>query len=295
MRFGLTVKKAEKGGIGWNICKYIVFFIFALYALSLLYPIFFSFVTSVRSQEAYDLSHVSLKGMVGFGSYLEAFRKMELGARTSSILQLIINSLWYTVGGCGLSIVASSMTAYVIAKYRFRLRNFFYGMAVFTMSLPIVGQLPSQFVIYQQLGIYDNPLLIISFFGGFGFNFVVLYSCFKGISWEYAEAAFIDGAGHTRVFLQIILPHAVSVIGALFMITCVNYWNDYLGPLLFLPSWPTLASGLYVYRATAIRGGGVSIPVLYAGLLVSALPILILYAIFSKQMMSMTFAGGLKG
>lgn len=283
------------GRIGWLICKGVVFALFFLYAISLLYPIFFTFLTSLRSQAAYDAGHVSFMGIEGFKSYLEAFEKMELGANTTSVWELILNSLWYTVGGCGASIIASAMTAYVVAKYRFRMRNFFYAMAIFTMSLPIVGQLPSQFVIYQKLGIYNNPLLIFSFFGGFGFNFVVLYSCFKGISSEYAEAAFMDGAGHTRVFLQIILPHAMSVIGALFMITCVNYWNDYLGSLLFLPDWPTLASGLYVYRTAAIRGGGVSMPVLYAGLLISALPILLLYGIFSKQMMNMTFGGGLKG
>ena len=163
------------GRIGWLICKGVVFALFFLYAISLLYPIFFTFLTSLRSQAAYDAGHVSFMGIEGFKSYLEAFEKMELGANTTSVWELILNSLWYTVGGCGASIIASAMTAYVVAKYRFRMRNFFYAMAIFTMSLPIVGQLPSQFVIYQKLGIYNNPLLIFSFFGGFGFNFVVLY------------------------------------------------------------------------------------------------------------------------
>ncbi len=279
----------------WVVCKWIVFSLFLLYAVSLLYPLAFALVTSLRSQEAYDLAHVSLKGITGFSAYISAFRTLEMGASSASIFVLIVNSLWYTVGGCGLSIVASSMTAYIVAKYSFKGRGIIYAVAIFTLSLPIVGQIPSQFVVYNALGIYDSPLLILSFFTGFGFNFVVLYSGFKNISWDYAEAAFIDGAGHTRVFLQIMLPHALSLIGALFIITCVNYWNDYMGPLLFLPSWPTLASGLYMYRTLAVRGGGVSMPVLYAGLLVSVLPILILYGLFSRQMMEMTFSGGLKG
>lgn len=78
----------------------------------------------------------------------------------------------------------------------------------------------------------------------------------------------------------------------------VNYWNDYLGPVLFLPDYPTLASGLYKYKVLSIRDynmGGVNMPILFAGLLVSMLPVVGAYIAFNKKMLDMSFSGGLKG
>lgn len=285
----------------WKVVKWVMFVLFVLYAASLLFPIAFAFLSSLRSSEAYKARHFSFDGIIGFGNYASAFRYLPMETSVGeplTIVNLIFNSLWYTVGGCGAQIIASCMTSYVVAKYRFRGRGVIYAVALVALTLPIVGQIPSQYKIYRMLGILNSPSLLICFFNGFGFNFLILYSCFRSISWEYAEAAFMDGAGHLRVFVQIILPHAVPIIGALFMLTCINYWNDYLGPILFLPDYPTLASGLYEYRVLSIRDasmGGVSTPIMFAGMLVSLLPILAAYAVFNKKLIDLSYTGGLKG
>ncbi len=284
-----------------RIAKAIAFALFAVYAFSLLFPLFFALLSSLRSTAAYDQMHFSLKGIVGLANYVSAFKYLPMttsDGRQLTILHLLFNSSWYTVFGCGLSLIASSMTSYIIAKYKFPGRNFLYALAILTLTLPIVGSIPSQFKIYTKLHILNSPALLVSFFNGFGFNFIVLYSCFKNISWEYAEAAFLDGASHLRVFVSVILPHAMGVVGALFIITCVNYWNDYLGPILFLPDYPTLASGLYEYRVLSVRDtdmGGVSTPIMFAGLIVSMLPIVALYTVFNKKILEFNFSGGLKG
>lgn len=296
-----TKESSKNNSVSWKVIKWIMFVVFALYAASLLFPLFFALLSSLRSREAYNAQHFSFNGIIGFGNYVSAFRYLPMETSSGeklTILSLIWNSLWYTVGGCGLQLIASCMTAYIVAKYKFKGRGVIYAVALLSLTLPIVGQIPSQYKIYRALHILNSPAILISFFNGFGFNFLILYSCFRNISWDYAEAAFIDGAGHFRVFLQIILPHAVATMGALFMMTCVNYWNDYLGPILFLGDYPTLASGLYEYRVLSIRNqamGGVSTPIMFAGMLVSLVPIMTLYALFNKKMIELNFSGGLKG
>ena len=140
------------------------------------------------------------------------------------------------------------------------------------MMSPIVGAMPSQFRIYTALGIINSPALLISFASGVGFNFIVLYAFYQSLSWEYAEAAFIDGAGDFRVFIQVMVPQTMSVVLALAVVTCVTFWNDYMGPLLFLKSYPTLATG--ISRSNALSVMTQNIPVYLPPLLTTMTPIL---------------------
>ena len=203
------------------------------------------------------------------------------------------NSVWYSCGGAALGVFTSSVTAYVVAKYKFPGRGFIYGLALVTMMIPIVGSFPSQYKVYTALGIIDSPLLLITKAAGFGFNFIVLFSFFKTLSWTYAEAGFIDGASHLKVFFRIMLPQALPVIGSLFMVAVVQLWNEYMEPNLFLQSYPTLSSGLYIFQLEMTRG--INYPVLFAGLIVSVIPVIILFVCFQKTMMESMSVGGIKG
>ena len=272
--------------------KIVVFVLFVLYAFSLIYPIFWAFLASLKGQAEYSFQNRNgLPYDWLFSNYGKAFN--ELTANGVIMFGMFANSLWYTLGGSFLGILVSSMTAYVTAKYKFPGRNLIYGIALFVMMIPIVGAMPSQYRIYTALGIIDSPLLIISFAAGVGFNFIVMYSFFQSLSWEYAEAAFIDGASDLRVFVQVMLPQSLSILLALFVVSSVNFWNDYMGPLLFLKSYPTMASGLYIYQVDTQRN--VDMPVYFAALIMSMLPVIALFVAFQNTLMDMSVGGGLKG
>ena len=128
---------------------------------------------------------------------------------------------------------------------------------------------------------------------GFGFNFIVLYSFFKTLSWTYAEAGFIDGASHLRVFVKIMLPMALPVMGSLFLVQMVQLWNEYMEPNLFLQSYPTLAAGLFIFQLQMTRQ--MNYPMLFAGLIVSVVPVIVLFVAFQKVMMESMSVGGIKG
>ena len=119
-----------------------------------------------------------------------------------------------------------------------------------------------------------------------------MYGFFKNVSWFYAEAAFIDGGGHFMVFFRIMLPLALGPIVTLFVVAFVQNWNDYMTMILYMPSYPTLSSGLYEFQANAIHG--VDYPVYFAGLLISLIPTLTIFAFCSDIMMSNMNVGGIK-
>lgn len=89
------------------------------------------------------------------------------------------------------------------------------------------------------------------------------------------------------------LPQAIPVVSALAIVSSINFWNDYTTPLLFLKNFPTLSSGLYMYQIINTRN--LDMPVLFAGILMSMIPIVVLFAIFQNSIMDISLSGGLKG
>ena len=271
--------------------KIIVFTIFVLYTLTLVLAMVWAILASLKGNLEYKQGGSIFPKEWLFSNYVDAFK--QVSANGKNMFVMLWNSIWYSFGGAALGVITSTVTAYVVAKYKFPGRSLIYGIALVTMMIPIVGSFPSQYLVYSALRILDSPLLLITKAAGFGFNFVVLYAFFKTLSWTYAEAGFIDGASHMRVFLKIMLPQALPVMGSLFIVSVVQLWNNYMEPILFLQSFPTLSSGLYIFQLEMSRD--FNYPLLFAGLIVSVIPVIIIFVCFQNTMMESMSVGGIKG
>ena len=112
----------------------------------------------------------------------------------------------------------------------------------------------------------------------------ILGFIFKNISHTYSEAAMIDGAGYWRIFLQILCPQAANLIAAQWVMGFIGTWNDFSGPYLFLPSYPTLGVGVKAISDKMDLGH--TYPELFATIVLMLIPTLILYFVFQKKIMS---------
>ena len=266
--------------------------VFLIYGFTLVYPFIWTFINSFKTNREFNSTNsLNLPQEWMFSNYGKAFS--ELSIRNTNMFGMILNSLWFTCGATIINICCCSCTAYVIARYKFWGCRFLYSLAIVIMMLPIVGALPAQYKMVGDLHLKDSPLYLITCTGGFGFNFIILYSSFQNISWTYAEAAKIDGAGNMQIFIRIMFPQVMPSVVALSIVQAIGLWNDYMTPILYLRSFPTLASGLYEFDPDRITGG--SYPIYFAGLLLSMLPVLVVFGIFQNTIMQNTFAGGLKG
>ncbi|MBR3845332.1 MAG: carbohydrate ABC transporter permease [Clostridia bacterium] len=275
-----------------SLTRLLIFFAFTFYAVSLIYPLVWAFLSSLKEATEYMTNNkMDLPKDWLFTNYLKAFEGLNIDGK--DMFDMFFNSIWFTLGGTLAGVGVSCMTAYAVAKYRFPGSKLIYWTAVISMMIPIVGSLPSQFKIYTALGIIESPLLLLAFLNGFGFNFLVLHSYFESLPRSYMEAAFIDGASHFQCFWRVMLPQAKSPIMALSLVSAINFWNDYNTPLLFLKEYPTLSSGIYMYQVINTRI--LNMPILFAGILLTAVPVLILYAFFSNKIMNISLEGGIKG
>ncbi len=275
-----------------KLTRILIFIGFTFYAVSLIYPLVWAFLSSLKEATEYMThSKTELPREWLFINYLRALDGLNIDGK--NMFDMLFNSIWFTVGGTLAGVGVSCMTAYAVAKYRFPGSKLIYWTAIVSMMIPIVGALPSQYKVYSALGIIETPWLLLAFMNGFGFNFLVLHSYFETLPRSYMEAAFIDGCGHFSCFWRVMLPQAKSPIMALSIVSAIGFWNDYNTPLLFLKEYPTLSSGIYMYQVINTRI--LDMPVLFAGILLTAVPVLILYAIFSNKIMNISLEGGIKG
>lgn len=296
----VALKHRSKGAKILFAC---VFVVFVLYAITLVYPFVILFINSLKDGIEY-LNDLNAKNILKlpdkplFKHYAEAVKSMSLVDTLGNeigMIQMFFNSLLYAGIASFAPAICSTLTAYALSKFEFKLKPVLYTISIVTLTIPIVSNTASMLKLTNAMGIYNTwAYVLFANFGGFGFNFLVLNGFFKNISQSYAEAARIDGAGEWRVFLSVMLPQAIPAIVSLVVMQFIASWNDYNTVLLFMPDFPNLAAGLYrvELNITRLEGG---YPVFFAGILISVLPILVLFIAFFDMIMQNVSVGGLKG
>ena len=223
-------------------------------------------------------------------NYRDAFEMMEVDG--TSYVGMVFNSLWQSTLPIAVQVFFSASFAYTVARFEFPGRTFLYGLVITIMVLPIMSGNGAGFKLAVNLGLYDNPLKLIVDATGWG-SFLYYYAFFKSVSKSYSEAVYIDGGGEFSTFFNIILPQAIPLITAMSVMSFIGRWNDYMTILLYLPSYPSIGSGLYILKSSFLRTG--KDPVYYAGSTIALMPTLIVFIACSDKIMSNMSMGGLKG
>lgn len=284
---------------------FIIFFlvILILHAVSLMAPILWTLNASFLDNYTYIMSPFSLATKPVFNNYVLAFKNLNVEVWSNSlqarvrynIINMLGISIAYALIISFSGVFLPSLLAYPVAKYKFRGRNLLYQINIIVMILPIIGSLPSALAVRKALNMYDNFLpFVLTSSGAFGFNFLLLYGAFKGLPDSYKEAAMIDGAGHYTIMFRIFYPMAMPLMAALFMLAFIGAWNDYMTMVIWLPSWPNLAYGLYIYQSKALVAG-YTMPEVLAGFVIIAIPTALLWGLGQKVITKNMVVGGLKG
>ena len=218
--------------------------------------------------------------------------------------EVYINSIIYSVGGAFVNVTATCIMAYLAAKYKYWYSKLIYTVVIIVMATPVVGSQASEIEILSKLGLYNTRFGFIVLKASFvGMYFLVLHATFKSIPSAYNEAAMIDGASDMRIFIQVCLPLALNVYFTVFLITFIQFWNDYQMAMLYMTNYPTLSYFLYVAQTNTsapIRVGTSWVvtsdpPFKMAATFMLVLPIVVIFIAFNKQLMGNLNIGGIKG
>lgn len=281
----------------------IMWVVLVVYCISLFVLPLWMILTSFKDPIEYATNTFGFPEKWDFGNYASVFDKLKIPADDDGIMKynmfhMFGFSVVYSVGSSFVNVFFTTCMAYVLSKYKFFGRNFIYNLGIVVMIVPIIGSLPSAMLVKDALGIYDNMFLHIitspaTCFSGM--NFLLLYGAFKSLPWDYAEAVFIDGGNDYTAFFKMYLPMILPTDVVIFILSFLGSWNDYQTFMIWLPSTPNLAYGLYQFQGISRKLFKASTVEIMAGFSLVIIPTVILYISSQKLILSKFTVGGLKG
>ncbi|MGN6403157.1 carbohydrate ABC transporter permease [Sinomonas sp.] len=242
-----------------------------------------------------DFSFGAFQRVFGLQSPAEAVAEGGSGA-SIDFWQYLANSLLFSGITTVCAVFFSSMAAYAFARLHWKGRNAVFSLFLGTMLVPPIFTALPNFLLVKNLGLLNTMLgLVLPYLFMTPFAIFFMRQFFLNMSREVEEAAMLDGARHWRIFFQIVLPNAAAPIATLALLTFMGQWNEYFWPLLVGSDESTrvLTVGLGVFKSQSPQGAP-DWSGLMAATLVSALPVLILFAAFGRRIVNSIGFNGTK-
>ncbi|MBQ8686126.1 MAG: carbohydrate ABC transporter permease [Clostridia bacterium] len=292
------MKKTKKALNTYNL---VVGIILAVYSIFLVGLLVWTFMVSMKTQDEFWInSWPWVEGTFEF-KYIEAMLEFRVDASIDGFSNtyydlsgLFMNSILYSLGSAIVSTVSPLVVAYVASKYKYKFSKFLPKFVLTVLMIPVIGSTASTIQMLRSMQIFDTYFGALALKAGFtSMYFLVFYGAFQSLSWEYAEAAFVDGASHARVMFGIMIPLIKPMIFSVFIIFFVSYWNDYTTALTYYPSRPTAALGLYYFNRNTTTSAHETM--LLTGCMLVSIPVIVIFLIFSEKLMGNISMGGIKG
>lgn len=264
--------------------------VLVLFTTSLLFlaPLIWTLATSLRTPiESFTVPPQWIPKDPDFSNYVEVFKLIPFEAN-------LLNSLIVTLSCDFLQLVTCSLAGYAFARLEFPGRDILFWVVMATMMIPLQATIIPVFVLISRLGLADtlSGLILPGAYSAFGVFLLRQY--FMAVPIELEEAAIIDGANQFQIFSKVYLPlvkNGLIVQGVL----CFNYfWNEYFRPLIFLSSREKFTLPLATVDLQGYMGTG-SISVVLAGVVLSLIPVFILFSFGQRYLIEGVMKGGLKG
>ncbi|KND32777.1 carbohydrate ABC transporter permease [Streptomyces acidiscabies] len=260
-----------------------------IWAILVVLPLVWAVMTSFKTDSAIFNSPWALPD----GLHLDNWGRAWTEAHMSDYF---LNTLVVVGGSLVGTLVLGSMAAYVLARFEFPGNRFIYYLFIGGMSFPVILALVPLFYVVNNLGLLNTIHGLILVYIAYSLPFTVFFltAFFRTLPTSVAEAAFVDGASHSRTFFQIMLPMARPALVSVGIFNFLGQWNQYLLPTVLNtdPDKRVLTQGLVQLAVSQGYKGDWS--GLFAGLVMAMLPVLAAYIVFQRQVVAGLTAGALK-
>lgn len=264
--------------------------VLGIWSLVVVLPLLWVFLSAFKSnREIISGSPLALPSSWSFDNFVLAWVDEKLG-------QAMLNTV--IVVGCALALVMllGAMCAYVLARFEFFGRRAIYYLMLAGLTFPVFLAIVPLFFVLQTMGVLNTLHGLILTYVAFALPFTVffLYAFFQGLPGEISEAAAIDGAGKWRTFFQVMLPMATSGMASVAIFNFLGLWNQYLLPVAL----NTKRNNWVLSQAVAsfVSGAGYQSQygLLFAGVVITIVPVLVGYVLFQRQLQGSVSQGTMK-
>jgi len=270
------------------IAKLLLYIIPGIYAVTCIFPIVWLFYQSFRTQTEFSVNVLALPKSLYLENYIYVFTKL-------NVLKYMFNSTRITAFVLLLTLLFSFINGYFISRFRFRFRNLLYGTYMCSLFIPIHAILVPTYILVVRVGLHDKwfstilPIVCLELTTA---TFLV-QSYVSSVPTELEEAAAIDGSSFTRTLFTIILPTVKPILVTIGIITFFHCWNEFAYSLIMYQSEKNFTISLALMR---FKGEYFTdYPRIMTTIFVCIIPALLLYVLFSQQIIKGMMAGAIKG
>lgn len=270
-----------------NIAKGIIYVLYTALLVVFLIPFFLVLLNSLKSNKEIILDPLALPEVLNFSGYAKAFTNM-------NYLQTFTNSLIITALSIVLIILFAVMCAYLFARNNWKINKVLFMIMVTSMIIPFQTIMIPIVRNFSAINAVDNILMVVVFYIGAHISMAVfMFQGFiKGIPAELDEAATIDGCNEFQILFKIIFPLLKPIISTVAVLDILAIWNDFLLPYILLQSNRLKTLPLMTY--SFFGQYSVDYSLVCSGLIMSILPVIIIYALLQKQIIDGVVAGAIK-
>lgn len=258
-----------------------------LLVLGMLMPVFYMITMSFRTAEEIGKDPLGLPSSLFLGNYANALAGMDYG-------RSVINSVGITLSVTVLVALVGSMAAYPLARSTGRLGRAFIMLVALGLATPAFVTITPIYVIFRNLGLLDSYLGIIVAFTALNLPLAVFFyvGFISAVPRELEEAAKLDNCNDFQIFWYVIRPLLGPATATLSLFVMLMVWNDFTYPLLLLTTPEKFTVMISVYRFV---GNHTVLPEqLFPAAVLGSLPLLIIFAIFQRRIVSGVTAGAVK-
>ena len=259
-----------------------------------MFPWFWTLGTSFKKpSEVYVFPPLWLPSTLRWQNYFEVFDTVPFGRWYINSTIVVV---MFTLG----IVISATLVSYSFARFRWPGRDVVFAITLGTMMLPAEVTLIPKYLLFKQLHWLNtiNPLWVPAWFGGSAFAIFLLRQFMLSLPREFDEAATIDGANPWQILIRVLLPLMKPVLATVAVIHFIWSWNDFVDPLIYLasPSKFTLALGMRYFDQPGNQQPGVPTEhLLMACVVMSTLPIILLFFVSQKYFVQGIVMSGLKG
>ncbi len=206
------------------------------------------------------------------------------------------NSLFISTTYTALTLLLATLAAYAFGKMKFKGRNLIFFLLVTTMMIPAELNMTPLYLMFSRMRWLNTYQVQIIPGTANVFALFLLKQYVETIPDSLLEAARIDGAGHLRIYKDVLIPTSMPAIGALSILVFLGKWNDYLFPKIMIDK-PMMMPIMEILPTLNVKGSELAIPteLILAGCTVVVLPLLIVFFIFQDKFMASVTLGAVKG
>lgn len=270
-----------------KVIRWIISILLILYTCITVFVIAVTVLDSLKTKGDLVSNFVGLPKALSLSSYESVLMK-------NDFLLYFKNSFVLTACGTVGCMLLSSMAAYGIARYEFKGKTVLSSYFMIGMMVPIQVSILPLFLILRKIGLLNNLAgVILVYISGISMSCLIFQKFFRTIPKALEESARLDGCHDLKVFFKIILPICKPVLFTMALITAIGQWNDFYMPMVLLgnKNVTTLTLAIYRYIGQFTRYMSESM----AAVVITLIPVIIIYFLFSSQIVEGLTGGAVKG